>query len=165
MLIVTLSVQVAPTDLQIHSTQTTESPATLYFLSSIQITTDRKTCFSSRFRERTSMSSPKPTQPAVPTSPSVPPSPPQTASGSGVRRYHTISTHGRSARNASRTMISEESGDLSSTGLEDEYLHPEEEWVAPVGAVGEKNASLHRQTSLPTKYHTTKSMHGCFLCI
>lgn len=104
------------------------------------------------------MSSPNLTQPAVPPPSTVPPSPPQTASGSGVRRYHTISAHGRSARGPSRTTISEESGDVPA-GVEDEYLNPEEEWIAPsAGAIGDKNASLHRQASLPTKYHTNKSV-------
>jgi len=74
------------------------------------------------------------------TSPAPPPSPPPvqtTAGAGGVRRYHTISAHGRSTRSTSRT-ISEEN--LEQSGLnEDEYIVPGEEWVAPgVGAVGEK---------------------------
>jgi len=89
--------------------------------------------------------------------PAPSPSPPlveaTTSGAGGVRRYHTISAHGRSGRNAPRP-ISEESSDHPAAP-EDEYINPGEEWVAPgVGAVGEKNASLHRQASLPTKYHS-----------
>ncbi|KAF8517600.1 YTH-domain-containing protein [Hysterangium stoloniferum] len=102
------------------------------------------------------MSSPSLPHPISP--PPVPPSPPPNASGAGgVRRYHTISTHGRSGRGASRVPISEENGE-STVAQEDEYVVPSGEWVAPgVGAVGEKNTSLHRQASLPTKYRGYQS--------
>lgn len=105
------------------------------------------------------MSSPKsvPQHPISP--PPVPPSPPQSNSASGgVRRYHTISAHSRPVRNETRVPISEESSEWSGV-QEDEYIPPGEEWVAPgVGAVGEKNPSLHRQASLPTRYNAHKGI-------
>jgi hypothetical protein len=70
-------------------------------------------------------------------------------SGTGVRRHHTISASSRPLRDTARGTIAEE-GALSN---EDEVV--DEEWVGSVGAVGEKNASLHRQASLPTARHYT----------
>jgi hypothetical protein len=70
-------------------------------------------------------------------------------SGTGVRRHHTISASSRPLRDTARGTIAEE-GTLSN---EDEVV--DEEWVGSVGAVGEKNASLHRQASLPTARHYT----------
>ncbi|KAL1720093.1 YT521-B-like domain-containing protein [Schizophyllum commune] len=79
---------------------------------------------------------------AVPGSPSSPP-----ASG-GVRRHHTISSSSRAARAGAKDTISEyEEGE---NWNEDEVVG--EGWVGGVGAVGEKS-SLHRQASLPTRYH------------
>ena len=94
----------------------------------------------------------------------VPPSPPLQSNlgAGGVRRYHTISAHGRSARNTSRP-ISEETSDHP-VAPEDEYINPGEEWVAPgVGAVGEKNTNLHRQASLPTRYHGQRGASSFFM--
>ncbi|KAG6837259.1 hypothetical protein H0H93_012264 [Arthromyces matolae] len=84
-------------------------------------------------------------QPSPPPPP-VPASPPNTG---GVRRHHTISASSRAARGALRDSISEEVQDLG-LGYDDEVV--DEDWVGGVGAVGEKS-SLHRQSSLPTKYH------------
>ncbi|KAJ6490671.1 YT521-B-like domain-containing protein [Mycena vitilis] len=81
------------------------------------------------------MSQPTPL-PAVPGSPT---------NSSGVRRHHTISASSRTAR-AGAGPISEEVQDWN----EDEVVG--EDWVGGVGAVGEKS-SLHRQSSLPTRYH------------
>ncbi|KAJ7264966.1 YT521-B-like domain-containing protein [Mycena haematopus] len=78
----------------------------------------------------------QPTQlPAVPGSPT----------GTGVRRHHTISASSRTAR--AGASISEET---AQDWNEDEVVG--EDWVGGVGAVGEKS-SLHRQSSLPTRYH------------
>lgn len=109
------------------------------------------------------MSSPKPSPQHPISPPPLPPSPPQGNSASGgVRRYHTISAHTRPVRSGSRAPISEESGEWTGA-QEDEYVAPGEEWVAPgVGAVGEKNASLHRQASLPTRYNTHKGGFAFF---
>ncbi|KAJ6531205.1 YT521-B-like domain-containing protein [Mycena capillaripes] len=73
--------------------------------------------------------------------PVAPGSPPNS---SGVRRHHTISASSRTAR--ASAAISEEVQDWN----EDEVVG--EDWVGGVGAVGEKS-SLHRQSSLPTRYH------------
>jgi hypothetical protein len=73
-------------------------------------------------------------------------------SGTGVRRHHTISAASRPIRAAA---IAEE------TIGDDEQLG--EEWVGPLGAVGEKSSSLHRQASLPTSKHYYRN--GCdFFC-
>ncbi|KAK7467518.1 hypothetical protein VKT23_004572 [Stygiomarasmius scandens] len=68
---------------------------------------------------------------------------------SGVRRHHTITAASRTARNTARDAISEESHTQENWN-EDEVVG--EDWVGGMGAVGEKS-SLHRQSSLPTKYH------------
>ncbi|KAJ7137830.1 YT521-B-like domain-containing protein [Mycena epipterygia] len=75
--------------------------------------------------------------------PTVPGSPPNS---SGVRRHHTISASSRTARAG---VISEETAQEQPWN-EDEVVG--EDWVGGVGAVGEKT-SLHRQSSLPTRYH------------
>ena len=78
----------------------------------------------------------------------LPPTPPSPPSG-GVRRHHTISSSTRPARANSKEVISEET--LEQQGWpEDEYV--DQDWIGGVGAVGEKT-SLHRQSSLPTRYH------------
>ncbi|KAI9507363.1 YTH-domain-containing protein [Russula earlei] len=68
----------------------------------------------------------------------------------GVRRHHTITGPSRSARTGARAPISEESQEHHSWD-EDEVVDPER--VRSLGAVGEKGGSLHRQTSLPTRYN------------
>lgn len=73
-------------------------------------------------------------------------SPPTSTTG-GVRRHHTISAASRTARASAKETISEESPE---TWNDDEVVG--EDWVGGVGAVGEKSG-LHRQASLPTKYH------------
>ncbi|KAJ7481136.1 hypothetical protein B0H11DRAFT_1233694 [Mycena galericulata] len=75
--------------------------------------------------------------------PPVPGSPPNS---SGVRRHHTISASSRTTRAGA---ISEEVPQ-DQPWNEDEVVG--EDWVGGVGAVGEKT-SLHRQSSLPTRYH------------
>ncbi|KAF8629991.1 hypothetical protein AX15_003162 [Amanita polypyramis BW_CC] len=82
--------------------------------------------------------------------PPLPPIPPSSPTiGGTVRRHHTISASSRSARASARESISEEVADQPFSN-EDEPV--DEDWVGGVGAVGEKT-SLHRQSSLPTKYH------------
>jgi YTH domain-containing family protein len=78
--------------------------------------------------------------------PPVPASPPST----GVRRHHTISASSR--RSGPRAAISEEDQDQEHWN-DDEVV--DEDWVGGVGVVGEKS-SLHRQSSLPTRYHRGK---------
>ncbi|KAJ3920861.1 YTH-domain-containing protein [Lentinula edodes] len=73
-------------------------------------------------------------------------SPPTTGS---VRRHHTISAASRTARASAKDTISEETQNQELWN-DDEVVG--EDWVGGVGAVGEKS-SLHRQASLPTKYH------------
>ncbi|KAL0067092.1 hypothetical protein AAF712_005879 [Marasmius tenuissimus] len=78
------------------------------------------------------------------------PSEPEAAPNSGgVRRHHTITAASRSARSGARDAISEESQNQELWN-DDEVV--DEDWVGGVGAVGEKS-SLHRQSSLPTRYH------------
>ena len=89
------------------------------------------------------------TQPTPPPPP-VPPSPPTTG---GVRRHHTISASSRASRANAKEVISEESQDHAPWN-DDELV--DQDWVGGVGAVGEKT-SLHRQSSLPTKYHRGQS--------
>ncbi|TDL24957.1 YTH-domain-containing protein [Rickenella mellea] len=83
-------------------------------------------------------------QPAHPSPPPIPNSPPS----GGVRRHHTISASSRTARAGARIAESEES---QQTWKDDEVVDPD--WVGGVGAVGEKSAGLHRQSSLPTRYN------------
>ncbi|KAG1877655.1 YT521-B-like domain-containing protein [Suillus subalutaceus] len=83
--------------------------------------------------------------------PLVPASPPLTG---GVRRHHTISASSRTARAGARAPICEETQEQQLWN-DDEPV--DEDWVGGVGAVGEKTVSLHRQSSLPTKY---KTFHG-----
>ncbi|TFK30096.1 YTH-domain-containing protein [Coprinopsis marcescibilis] len=81
----------------------------------------------------------------------LPPIPQDPASpiGGTVRRHHTITATSRTARAQGKDIISEESNDQAPWN-DDEPVG--EDWVGGVGAVGEKT-SLHRQASLPTKYH------------
>lgn len=69
------------------------------------------------------------------------------ASGTGVRRHHTISASSRPPRESARSAIAEE-GTLSH---DDDIV--DEDWDGSVGALGEKAAALHRQASLPTSRH------------
>jgi len=78
--------------------------------------------------------------------PPIPSSPP---SSGGVRRHHTISASSRTARAAAKDIISEETQEQAHWN-DDEVV--DQDWVGGVGAVGEKT-SLHRQSSLPTRYH------------
>lgn len=80
--------------------------------------------------------------------------PPDPASPTtGVRRHHTISAHSRSARASAKEVISEEVQEQQAIWNDDEVV--DQDWVGGVGAVGEKT-SLHRQSSLPTRYHRGK---------
>ena len=88
--------------------------------------------------------------PTMSASPNLPPPPdPSSPTTGSVRRHHTISAQSRSARAGAREAISEETQDQS-TWNDDEVV--DQDWVGGVGAVGEKT-SLHRQSSLPTRYH------------
>ena len=79
----------------------------------------------------------------------LPPLPDETLqpTSGGVRRHHTISTS--STRAARASQASDASNDQQ-LGNDDEVV--DQDWVGGVGAVGEKS-SLHRQSSLPTRYH------------
>jgi hypothetical protein len=68
---------------------------------------------------------------------------------SGVRRHHTISASSHTARAGARAPISEETQEQQLWN-DDEPV--DEDWIGGVGAVDEKT-SLHRQSSLPTKYN------------
>ncbi|EPT04119.1 hypothetical protein FOMPIDRAFT_1115044 [Fomitopsis schrenkii] len=84
---------------------------------------------------------------------SPPPVPASNAAsgGSGVRRHHTISAASRSNRPTSKIAISElEDPQTEQIWNDDEVV--DQDWVGGIGAVGEKS-SLHRQASLPTRYH------------
>lgn len=82
-----------------------------------------------------------------------------------VRRHHTISAHSRSARANAKDVISEETQEQQQAIWNDDEV-VDQDWVGGVGAVGEKT-SLHRQSSLPTRYHRGKSsffsLHSSFL--
>ena len=83
----------------------------------------------------------------------LPPIPSSPTSTSGtVRRHHTISASSRKARANSKDAISEETQEQ--VGCNDDEV-VDQDWVGGVGAVGEKS-SLHRQSSLPTRYHRGK---------
>lgn len=79
-----------------------------------------------------------------------PPSPPNT----GVRRHHTISTASRSIRGPRHNLSEEDDGQQLDYN-DDEFV--DQDWVGGVGAVGEKS-NLHRQASLPTRYHRGMSI-------
>lgn len=82
-----------------------------------------------------------------------PGSPPSDSPTTGVRRHHTISAHSRSARAAAKDVISEETQEQQQQqGIWNDDEVVDDHWVGGVGAVGEKT-SLHRQASLPTRYH------------
>ncbi|EAU88768.2 high-glucose-regulated protein 8 [Coprinopsis cinerea okayama7 len=75
---------------------------------------------------------------------------PASPAGGSVRRHHTITAASRTARAQARDIISEETANDQGLGNDDGPV--EDDWVTNVGAVGEKT-SLHRQSSLPTRYH------------
>lgn len=81
--------------------------------------------------------------------PPVPPEP-ATPQGSTVRRHHTITAPSRTARAQAKDIIAE-AGEETAPWNDDEPV--DHDWVGGVGAVGEKTTSLHRQSSLPTRYH------------
>ena len=83
---------------------------------------------------------------------SVSPPPGQASSAnSGVRRHHTISAASRGSRPTSKIQVSEQDeAEQEEVWSQDEIV--DQDWRGGIGAVGEK-ASLHRQASLPTKYH------------
>lgn len=89
---------------------------------------------------------------------SPPPVPPSNAAsgGSGVRRHHTISAASRSNRPTSKIAISELE-DPQTEQIWDDDEPVDQDWVGGIGAVGEKS-SLHRQASLPTRYHRGESV-------
>lgn len=80
----------------------------------------------------------------------IPPEPASPTTGA-VRRHHTISAHSRAARASAKEVISEEIHDPQQGIWNDDEV-VDQDWVGGVGAVGEKT-SLHRQSSLPTRYH------------
>ncbi|KAF9526940.1 YT521-B-like domain-containing protein [Crepidotus variabilis] len=83
----------------------------------------------------------------------VPPTPASPTTTGAVRRHHTISAHSRSARAAAKDVISEETSEQQQQqGIWNDDEVVDDDWVGGVGAVGEKT-SLHRQASLPTRYH------------
>lgn len=80
-----------------------------------------------------------------------PPPGPASSANSGVRRHHTISAASRGSRPTSKVQVSEqEEAEQEEVWSQDEIV--DQDWRGGIGAVGEK-ASLHRQASLPTKYH------------
>ena len=81
----------------------------------------------------------------------IPPDPASPSAGA-VRRHHTISAHSRAARASAKDIISEEVHDTQQQGIWNDDEVVDQDWVGGVGAVGEKT-SLHRQSSLPTRYH------------
>ncbi|TBU35619.1 YTH-domain-containing protein [Dichomitus squalens] len=84
---------------------------------------------------------------------SPPPGAASNANAGGVRRHHTISASSRTARPTSKIAL----GELDDPQTEQFWNDDEpvdQDWVGGIGAVGEKS-SLHRQASLPTRYHRT----------
>ncbi|KAI0707766.1 YT521-B-like domain-containing protein [Earliella scabrosa] len=81
---------------------------------------------------------------------SPPPVPPSNTNTSGVRRHHTISASSRAARPTSKIVGELDDPQTEQLWNDDEVV--DQDWVGGIGAVGEKS-SLHRQASLPTRYH------------
>ncbi|KAH9945805.1 YTH-domain-containing protein [Epithele typhae] len=73
------------------------------------------------------------------------------ANAGGVRRHHTISASSRAARPNSKIALAD-LDDPQAEQLWDGDEPVDHDWVGGIGAVGEKS-SLHRQASLPTRYH------------
>jgi hypothetical protein len=87
--------------------------------------------------------------PSHPISP--PPGPVGTEQQStGVRRHHTITAASRTSRATTRAPISEESQEQQAWNDEEIV---DQEWGLSPGTVGEKGGSLHRQSSLPSRYN------------
>lgn len=76
------------------------------------------------------------------------------ASAGGVRRHHTISASSRAARPTSKIALDNLDDPQAEQLWNDDEL-VDQDWVGGIGAVGEKS-SLHRQASLPTRYHRGK---------
>ena len=102
------------------------------------------------FLSASSLLSSMSSQPGAPVSP--PPSDAaNSANAGGVRRHHTISASSRLARPHSKIALSElDDPQAEQLWNDDEVV--DQDWVGGIGAVGEKS-SLHRQASLPTRYH------------
>ncbi|CAL1705595.1 unnamed protein product [Somion occarium] len=79
------------------------------------------------------------------------PVPPSSGNTSGVRRHHTISASSRNTRPTSKIGVSELDDQQNEQIWNDDEV-VDQDWVGGIGAVGEKS-SLHRQASLPTRYH------------
>ncbi|VDB82679.1 unnamed protein product [Peniophora sp. CBMAI 1063] len=90
----------------------------------------------------------------APPQPISPPPGAAAQTGSGVRRHHTITATSRTARNAERNTIDEESQEWHHEDVGDA------EWPSAVGALGEKGGNLHRQASLPTRYNRAYGATG-----
>ncbi|KAI0748493.1 YT521-B-like domain-containing protein [Daedaleopsis nitida] len=89
---------------------------------------------------------------------SPPPVPQSSANTGGVRRHHTISASSRAARPTSKIAIGElDDPQTEQLWNDDEVV--DQDWVGGIGAVGEKS-SLHRQASLPTRYHRAFAGQG-----
>lgn len=87
---------------------------------------------------------------------SISPPPNAVASAAtGVRRHHTISSSSRNARPTSKIAINEVEDSQNDQAWNDDEV-VDQDWVGGIGAVGEKS-SLHRQASLPTRYHRGKA--------
>ncbi|KAI0647416.1 hypothetical protein C8Q79DRAFT_626181 [Trametes meyenii] len=86
---------------------------------------------------------------------SPPPDPANSANAGGVRRHHTISASSRTARPNSKIALDNVDNPQAEQLWNDDEL-VDQDWVGGIGAVGEKS-SLHRQASLPTRYHRGKS--------
>ncbi|KAI0672855.1 YTH-domain-containing protein [Trametes maxima] len=82
---------------------------------------------------------------------SPPPVPANSANAGGVRRHHTISASSRTARPNSKIALDNVDDPQAEQLWNDDEL-VDQDWVGGIGAVGEKS-SLHRQASLPTRYH------------
>lgn len=92
---------------------------------------------------------------------SPPPVPPSSANAGGVRRHHTISAASRVSRPTSKIDVAElEDPHTEQLWNDDEEV--DHDWVGGIGAVGEKS-SLHRQASLPTRYHRGMSLSFNYL--
>ena len=85
---------------------------------------------------------------------SPPPVAGSNANAGGVRRHHTISASSRTARPTSKIAVGE-LDDPQAEQLWNDDEPVDQDWVGGIGAVGEKS-SLHRQASLPTRYHRSK---------
>ena len=74
------------------------------------------------------------------------------SASSGVRRHHTITAASRGSRPNSKVQVSgQDEAEQEEIWNQDEVV--DQDWVGGVGAVGEKSSSLHRQSSLPTRYN------------